>query len=198
MTPQTQQLVRRIRAWIYRRFPVWSQALFLKRLAGYERRWGLETHGFTKQGFVEVFRRNLLAGLPGGLFFELQAGDGLVGSLGHWLEKENPAWRVEAWEHRCSPAASFSARRPQAALHLMRKTKWRAEDVKQFPVGITVRGSREASAICRALREGVIHPMWIGIWNPSRRLVWYARMQKAGFRLEMVYERMEFYRKARQ
>jgi hypothetical protein len=194
MIPQSQQHVRRLRAWIYRRLPVWNQSLFLKKLAGYERRWGLETHGFSKQGFVEVFRRKMLVGLPAGLFYELQAGDGLVGSLGHWLENENPVWRVEAWEHRRNPAADFFARRPQAVLHPVRKTKWRAEETKEFPLGITARGSREASAVCRALREGIFYPSWIGIWNPARRPIWYFRMKKAGFALEMVYERMEFYR----
>jgi len=184
-----------MRGWFYRRLPAWNRGLFQKKIAGYERRWGLETHGYTKEGFVEIFRRNLLAGPSGGLFFELQAGDGLVGSLGHWLEKENPAWRVEAWEHRRDPAAAFSARRPLTLLHRTRKTKWVAGELNEFPAGITVRGSREASAVCRALREGKFYPKWIGIWNPARRPVWYFRMKKAGFGLEMVYERMEFYRR---
>lgn len=197
MNSPPELLVRSMRGWFYRRLPAWNRGLFQKKIAGYERRWSLETHGFTKQGFMEVFRRKMLVGLPGGLFFELQAGDGLVGSLGHWLEKENPAWRVEAWEHRRIPAGVFSARRPQSVLHPVRKTKWIAGELNEFPAGITIRGSREASAVCRGLREGTLRPRWVGIWNPRRHPIWFYRMKKAGFRLELVYERMEFYRRRR-
>jgi hypothetical protein len=196
MNPQTQQLTRGMRAWLYRRLPVWNQGFFLKKLAGYERRWGLETRGFTKAGFVDLFFEKVIADEPAGLFYELQAGDGLVGSLGLWLEKQNPPWRVEAWEHRKNPAEALSIQRPNTLLHKARKTRGLVEEGKKSPAAITIRGSREAAAACRALREGIFRPCWIGIWNPRRHPVWFFRMKKAGFRLELVYERTEFYRDA--
>jgi len=49
--------LRRIRAWGYRQLPVWSRALFLKKLAGFERCWNLEEEGFTKQGLIREFCR---------------------------------------------------------------------------------------------------------------------------------------------
>ena len=104
--------LRQFRAWFYRRLPPSSSSMFLKKLAGYERRWGLERNGFTKEGFFHLFRKRFIQKTHPGIFFELQAGDGLVGSLGLWLERENPPWRVEAWEHRPVPAATFALLRP--------------------------------------------------------------------------------------
>lgn len=188
------QLIRRLRASVYRQLPASNKGLFQKKIAGYERRWNLEVCGFTKQGFLDLFRQKMLADRPAGLFYELQAGDGLVGSLGLWLEKEASPWRVEAWEHRKIPAEKFSVHRPRTVIHRSRKLQWDMAEKKKSPEGITVRGSREASAVCRALRRGTFRPQWIGIWNPRRNPVWFFRMKKSGFRLELVYERMEFYR----
>lgn len=188
---------RLFRAWLYRRLPVWNRACFQKKLAGFERRWGLETRGFTKQGFFKIFRQKILASSQPKIFYELQAGDGRVGSLGIWLERENPSWRVEAWEHREFPAAAFARHRPSTQLHRDRKTSWANPGGETFPSGMTIRGSREASALCRALGRGAKGLKWVGIWNPGRHPAWFLRMRRLGFRLELVYERMEFYRKTK-
>ena len=158
---------------------------------------GLEKDGFTKEGFFHLFRKRCIQKTHHRIFFELQAGDGLVGSLGLWLERENPPWRVEAWEHRPVPAEAFAFHRPQTLLHRGRKTKWTGSDVEQKPAGITVRGSREASGVCRAIRQKRIRPGWIGIWNFRRNRVWFLRMRRLGYRLACVYERMEFYQDTR-
>ena len=189
--------LRQFRAWFYRRLPPSSSSMFLKKLAGYERRWGLERNGFTKEGFFHLFRKRFIQKTHPGIFFELQAGDGLVGSLGLWLERENPPWRVEASEHRPVPAATFALLRPHTPLHRGRKTKWAESDGEPGPEGITVRGSREASGVCRAIRRKQIRPSWVGIWNFRRSRIWFLRMRLLGYRLACVYERMEFYRDSR-
>ena len=55
------------------------------------------------------------------------------------------------------------------------------------------RVARENTGICREIRNGRIRPGFVGIWNPTRRFVWMQRLDRAGYRLEMIYERMEFY-----
>jgi len=186
--------LRNLRAWFYRCLPPCLPAGQLKRRAGYERRWGLETTGFTQEGFVRIFRQHLLAGIPLGLWVELQAGDGLVGSLGVWLERVE-GWRVEAWEHREWPARSFRKNRPSVPLYQKRLTNWASGEtmVPLRPVGITARGSREAAAVCRAIRQGRIRPSILGFWNPSRRRVWEARLRRCGYRLQLIHDRTEFY-----
>ena len=186
-------VLRLLRGWLYRRYlsvyPEWHR----KKLAGYERRWVLEDHGFTKEGFFRVFQKKFLRGNSSGRVYELVAGDGLVGSLGVWLEELGAGWSVEAWEHRPAPIASLRRNRPASELHEGRLISWSAKERKKDLVGITIRGSREATGVCSEIRAGQIRPQWVGLWNPTMRSAWFHRMKSAGYQLELVYQRMEFY-----
>jgi len=181
------------RGWLYRRLPSWGTTWHRKKLAGYERRWGLEQDGFTKEGFFRILQKNMMAKAQIGDFYELMVGDGLVGSLGTWLEQSGGRWKVEAWEHRPTPLMALRKSRPGTQIHGQRLTSWSEKERKTNPTGITSRGSRESTAICREIRNGHIRPSFVGIWNPTRRRVWMCRLGRAGYRLEIVYERMEFY-----
>jgi len=186
------QLIRSCRGWLYRRVPSWSTKWHRKRLAGYERRWELEEEGFTKEGFFRIFQRRVLNRCRPGSFYELMTGDGLVGSLGVWLEGKD-GWKVEAWEHRPAPIASLRRNRPTTKIHEERLTSWSAKERKNDLVGITTRGSREATGVCREIRTRQIRPQWVGLWNPTMRPAWFQRMRDAGYQLELVYQRMELY-----
>lgn len=184
---------RNLRAWFYRYLPPVLPAWHLKRKAGFERRWGLETAGFTKEDFFRILQENLLDGIRPGLWVELQVGDGLVGSLGVWLEQAE-GWKVEAWEHREWPARSFRKNRPSTHFHQERLTSWKLPGAPQSPVGVTTRGVRESAGLCRAIRESLIRPVVLGIWNPTRRSLWERRLRREGFRLELVWQNLEIYR----
>ena len=190
-------MLRKFRGSLYRCFPATSKSLFRKKISGYERRWGLEDEGFTKEGFFGILQNKILARVRAGSFYELVVGDGQVGSLGIWLERGGGGWRVEAWEHRPHPLAAFLKNRTETPIHGSRLTTWSEEERKCNPAGITSRGARESSTLCREIHNGRIRPSFVGIWNPTRRPVWIHRLGRAGYRLEMVYERMEFYRKVR-
>ena len=192
------QLIRDSRGWLYRRLPSWSATLHRKKLAGYARRWGLEQEGFTKEGFFRILQKNTMAKVRIGDFYELMVGDGLVGSLGTWLEQSGGRWKVGAWEHRPTPLMALRKSRPGTQIHGQRLTSWSEKERKTNPTGITSRGSRESTAICREIRNGHIRPSFVGIWNPTRRRVWMYRLVKEGYQLEIVYERMEFYRLGKQ
>jgi hypothetical protein len=153
----------------------------------------LEDHGFTKEGFFRVFHKKFLRGNRSGRVYELAAGDGLVGSLGVWLEGLCEGWSVEAWEHRPFPLFSLKETRLEAEIHEERLTRWSAKERKKDLVGITTRGSREAAGVCREIRTGQIRPQWVGLWNPTMRPAWFHRMRGAGYQLVLVYQRMEFY-----
>ena len=89
--------IRLCRGWLYRILPSWSTTWHRKKLAGYERRWGLEQDGFTKEGFFRILQKNMMAKVQIGDFYELFVGDGLEGSLGTWLERGRGGWREKAW-----------------------------------------------------------------------------------------------------
>jgi len=186
-------VLRIVRGWLYRRYPAISRGWYRKKLAGYERRWGLEDYGFTKEGFFRVCQKNLLKGVNRGRVYELVAGDGLVGSIGVWLERGSEGWIVESWEHRPFPLLSFKKNRPEARIHQGRLTRWSVNERKNDLVGITTRGSREATGVCREICAGQIRPQWVSLWNPTMRPAWFQRMKSAGYQLVLVYQRMEFY-----
>jgi len=185
--------LRLLRGWFYRRYPAISGGWYRKKLAGYERRWGLEDHGFTKEGFFRVFQKRFLRDGKVGRVYELVAGDGRVGSLGVWLEGVSEGWIVEAWEDRHFPSRAFKQNRPEARIHQGRLINWSASERKNDLVGITTRGSREATGVCMEIRTGQIRPEWVGLWNPTMRPAWFQRMRGAGYQLVLVYQRMEFY-----
>lgn len=186
-------MLRNIRGSLYRCLPAASRSLFRKKIAGYERRWGLETKGFTKEGFFQVFREKILSQYPAGSMLELCAGDGVVGSLALWLEKYSQGWQVQAWEARPIVFAQLCKNRPRTTVHLGRLTDWAGLHSSLKPSAFTARGAREASSACRAIRLSLIQPFWLGIWNPSRRPVWYIRLRQQGYRLAMVWQNSEWY-----
>lgn len=189
-------MLRKIRGYLYRCFPAASRSLFRKKISGYERRWELETKGFTKEGFFQVFSKKILSKYPAGFMFELCAGDGVVGSLALWLEKFSQGWQVQAWEARPLVFAQLRKNRPRTKVHLGRLTDWAALPSSSKPSALTARGAREASAACRAIRLSLIQPFWLGIWNPSRRPIWHTRLRRQGYRLAMVWQNNEIYVKA--
>jgi hypothetical protein len=185
--------VRSLRGWGYRWIPPLRGEWGRKRFAGYERRWNMEVEGFTKEGFFVILQKKLLTKARAGNFYELVAGDGQVGSLGVWLERSGGGWRVEAWEHRSHPLAALRENRPATEIHGDRLTSWSEKERKAGVVGITTRGAREASGVCREIRKRRIRPYFVGIWNPTMRPIWSKRMEGSGYNLALVYQRMEFY-----
>ena len=184
---------RSFRAWFYRRLPMGFSGWRLKRRAGYERRWGLEVAGFTKENFFRILQDRLLSKFNKGECLELVAGDGLVGSLGLWLERSG-GWSVEAWEHRPFVLMQLQRNRPNSRIQNGRLTNWRNQRLNSLPLVVTTRGAREASGVCRAIQRGIIRPALVGIWNQSRKGIWESRLQKCGYQLEAVWHGIELYR----
>lgn len=190
-------MLRKLRGYLYRCFPASSRSVFRKKISGYERRWELETKGFAKDGFFEIFSKKILSQYPAGAMIELCAGDGVVGSLGLWLEKYARGWHVKAWEARPLVFEQLRKNRPQTTVYLGRLTDWAALGSSSRPCALTVRGTREAAAACRAVRLSLIQPVWLCIWNPSHRPVWYKRLNRQGYRLAMVWQNNEIYVKTK-
>lgn len=189
---QFAKAIRVSRGRIYRKLPAWKSAIFRKKLTGFERRWNLEEVGYTKEGLFTVFCDRFELPKAPGLLLELAAGDGLVGALGLWLEK--CGWRIAAWEHRPEVLRQLRKNRTATEIHEGRLTCWEGVPQRAKVNAITTRGAREASGVCYAIREKWIRPSWLGIWNPSRRPVWYRRLIREGYRLELVWQNIEFYR----
>jgi hypothetical protein len=186
--------MRNFRGFLYRWLPSVKRTTFRKKISGFERRWDLEESGFTKEGFFKILRDRFGLVRTPGLLLELAVGDGLVGSLGLWGENLKAGWKVAAWEHRPQVLRRLRKNRPTTEIHEGRLTSWEGDAKRSGVAAVTTRGVREAAGVCRAIRKRTIRPRWLGIWNPSRRPVWYQRLRPENYRLELVWQNIEFYR----
>lgn len=186
-------LIRQARGWIYRKLPCWNEFLYRKKIIGYERRWDLESEGFTKEGFFKKIQNRFQLKEKPGILIEMSAGDGLVGSLGLWLETAGYNWTIQAWESRPLVLQQLRRNRPLTDVREGRLTDWSGKKREMGPTAITTRAAREASSVCRGIRNRFIRPYWIGIWNPSRCSVWYRRLTSSGYKLSVVWHNIEFY-----
>jgi hypothetical protein len=180
--------IRALRGWIYRRWPPFLPQVYSKRMTGYGRRWGLEETGWTQDGFCQVVWEKLLLQKKGGIILELAAGDGLVGSLGRWLE-EHHGWSAECEESRVVPHQQLQKNRPRA-------TSTRGMEnlsVAKIWDVVTSRSTVRSALILRVMRVSGKRPGLLGIWNRSGRPHWARRLQRMGYRPVLCQDRMEFY-----
>lgn len=183
-------LLRSLRGWVYRVFPGWGTGAHRRRVIGWGRKWDAEEKGRTWEGFCRLVWERLCHRRTGGRIFELAAGDGLVGSLGRWLE-DHHGWQAECWETREVPRQQLSRFRPKAILHPQDATVSSSAE----PVVILSRSCRMHSVLWRGIQRGVWSPRVVGLWNGSGRGLWARRMRFLGYRLALCRDRLEIYRK---
>lgn len=144
-------------------------------------------------GFIRVMQKRILRPADPQVCLEMAAGDGLVGSYGHWLESRL-GWRCMAWESRPAAFAQLQRNRPASVCFGGPWTGPGEADLSDRPGLITCRSHRQSSALCKAISGGRIRPSVVALWNPSERPVWWRRLAACRYRLVLVHERMEFYR----
>ena len=105
--------IRRLRGWIYRRCPRVCPGAHRLRGTGFTRRWNCENRGWTQDGFARLVWEKLLGGKRCGRILECACGDGLIGSLGWWLEK-NAGWTADCEEERRGAFARLRVAMPAA------------------------------------------------------------------------------------
>jgi len=186
--------LRRVRGWFYRRSCGSSRGTHRRRRSGFERKSGAEEAGHTLEAWVHFLVRHGLAAPPAAVVVELAAGDGLVGSLGAWLEKENAGIRCFLWEHRSIPLGE--ARRNRSAARVMegRLLDWSLAELPSAPWLVTSFCGRQTSCLWRAIGQAALRPAWVVVWNPSGRPVWWRRARQSGYRLQWVHHNREYYR----
>lgn len=157
-------------------------------MVGYGRRWGLEENGWTQEGFCQVVWEKLLMRKRGGAILELAAGDGLVGSLGRWLE-EHQGWDATCEEPAVEPRRQLIKNRPRAQCFqgLKNFVALRTRDV------VTSRSATRSTLLLREMRTSGYRPGLVGIWNRSGRPLWAVRLKQMGYRPVLCQDRMEFY-----
>jgi hypothetical protein len=181
--------LRDLRGWLYRRLPAGWPSSHQKRMAGFGRRWNLEAEGWNQEGFCQIFWEKALRKQERGKILELAAGDGLVGSLGRWLE-ENRGWTAVCEETQTLPLRQLQANRPQARCIRLEELRPACFDVDC----LTSRSGKRTSLIFRMMKKEGVRPRVVGVWNRSRRPLWSRRLRAMGYEPVLCQDRMEFYR----
>jgi len=174
--------LRRLRGWFYRKGWGGSRQAHQRRRKGFERRCGAEEQGYTMESWLRFIRGRGMTAAPGAVVVELAVGDGLVGSLGAWLEGQNPEVRCFAWEHRAIAWVTEG-----------RLTDWSLATLPARPWIVTSSCSRQTARVWQAVRSGEIHPAWVVVWNPTGRSAWWRRARRVGYRLCWVHANREYY-----
>lgn len=180
--------IRSFRGWIYRHWPTFLPRAHHNRMIGYRRRWGLEDRGWTQEGFCQVAWEKLLKQKRGGSILELAAGDGLVGSLGRWLE-EHHGWKAQCEEQAVVPYRQLKTNRPRATTMQYAESLFFTKSWDAF----TSRSSLRSALFLRVMRVNGYRPGLVGIWNRSGRPSWAKRLERMGYRPVLCQDRMEFY-----
>jgi hypothetical protein len=186
-------LLRKVRGWIYRHWPGSSREAHFRRRKGSERFRDAEKHAFTQESWVGYLRKHSILGEKNCVIVELAAGDGLVGSLGVWLEEKSRGVECYLWEHREIPFQEALRRRPTAGVRAGRLLDWGTTTFPNSPWLVTSRCARQSRQLWRAVGANIIQPKWVVIWNPSGRGVWWHRARQTGYQLYWMQQNYEYY-----
>jgi len=186
-------ILRRSRGWFYRKTWGGSRNFHRQRRKGFERRGGAEEAGRTMEDWVAFLQLHGLVPPAQSVVVELAAGDGLIGSIGAWLEGQGTGVRCFLWDHRPFPIDDAVRQRPGARVAKSRLLDWRRADLPGKPWLVTSCCSRQTSRCWQAIRQGLIRPVWLVIWNPTERSVWWRRARRKGYRLRWVHHNREYY-----
>jgi len=152
--------------------------------------WNAEEEGRTWEGFCRLIWVRLLRRRTGERIIELAAGDGLVGSLGRWLE-QHQGWKAECWEAGKIPRQYFSRFRPVAILHAATA----AVEFSSRPAVVFSRSARMNTLLRMEMERSGWNPTVVGLWNKSGRGLWARRMRRLGYRLGLCRDRLEVYQR---
>lgn len=186
-------ILRRLRGWFYRKAWGGSRNSHRQRRKGFERRCGAEEAGRTMEDWMAFLQRHGLVVPPQAVLVELAVGDGLIGSLSTWLEMQGKGIRSFLWEHRRFSIHDTVRQRPAARVSKSRLLDWRRVELPEKPWLVTSCCSRQTSRCWQAIRQGLIRPAWLVIWNPTERPVWWRRARREGYRLRWVHHNREYY-----
>jgi len=178
-------LAQDLRRLAYRFFPATPRCFYPARRRGLD-------HWATRCGqkpVAEVQRDFTLAWIEGlsGSFLELDAGDGVTGSHGVWLEEAG--WRGFCFEERQGASQLIRKNRPHARILDQRPVSWAGD-------GVAILLARRSESIRMVLREmpDRLRPRRVILQARDPQPEIFRAMNRAGYRLDHFIHDDEYYR----
>jgi hypothetical protein len=182
-------LVRQLKGWIYSQYPSSSAKLHEKR------RKGLFYLNVSPEILVcqkeqdRIFWEKFLHPQMGGVFWEVGAGDGVVGSHTSGLEIQY-GWSGILWEPTPRPRERAMRMRKCRVLGAGEETE--RESVKQLDL-LAIHRPEEFPAIWERLDEGLIAPQWVIVENAQPDPKWCCFLKRLRYELRFFFHDDEYY-----
>ena len=182
-------LVRQLKGWIYSQYPSSSAKLHEKR------RKGLFYLNVSPEILVcqksqdRIFWEKFLHPKMGGVFWEVGAGDGVVGSHTLGLEIQY-GWSGVLWEPNPGPRGRATRMRKCGVLGAGKETE--EESVKQLDL-LAIHRPREFSWVWDRLSARVNRPLWVIVENPEPDPQWTKLLESCGYKKRLFFHDDEYY-----
>ena len=180
-------LVRQLKGWIYIHYPSSSAKLHEKR------RKGLFYLNVSPEILVcqksqdRIFWEKFLHPQMGGVFWEVGAGDGVVGS--HTLGLEiNCGWGGTNFEPHKQPSLYAAKVRKCRMVGTNKEFGF-----KEKPDLVAIHRPQEFPAIWERLDEGLIAPQWVIVENAQPDSKWCRYLKRLGYELRFFFHDDEYY-----
>jgi hypothetical protein len=134
-----------------------------------------------------IFWENYLHPETGGTFWEVGAGDGVVGSHTLGLELRH-AWHGSLWEPRAKPRQKAQTRR-RCQIHDVGDPLAMTESTDL----VAIHRPWEFPRLWESLRVRRLRPRWVIVENPEPDDCWARVLEGAGYRLKLFFHDDEYY-----
>ena len=182
-------LLRQLKGWIYSQYPSSSAKLHEKR------RKGLFYLNVSPEILVcqkaqdQIFWEKFLHPQMSGVFWEVGAGDGVVGSHTLGLEIQY-GWSGILWEPNPGPRGRATRMRKCGVLGA-------GENIERKFVTkldlLAIHRPQEFAAIWERLDEGLITPQWVVVENAQPDPKWCRFLKRLGYELRFFFHDDEYY-----
>ena len=182
-------LLRQLKGWIYSHYPSSSSKLHEKR------RKGLFYLNVSPEIIVcqksqdRIFWDKFLRPQVGGVFWEVGAGDGVVGSHTLGLEIQY-GWSGTLWEPNPGPRGRATRMRKCRVLGAGEETE--QESVKQLDL-LAIHRPREFSWVWERLTARANRPLWVIVETPEPDPQWTKLLESCGYKKRLFFHDDEYY-----
>jgi len=189
-------ILKNFRRWLYRWLPPVNDAWHEKKRKGLQSKWGGSRVLECQSEQDRIFWEKVLQKKTGGIFWEVDAGDGSTGSHGVFLE-EKAGWKGAVWESRERPARA--ARKIRKSKVLDESSPFPEALAEKFasPDLLILRKEERLSQFGKILRTKSVQPAWLVIQAPCPVARVPRLLKHLGYRMIWAFHDDEYYQRSR-
>lgn len=188
-------ILKSFRRWLYRWLPSTSDSWHAKRRKGLKSKWSGDRVLECQCEQDQIFWEKVLQKKTGGTFWELDAGDGITGSHGVFLEEE-AGWQGVLWESGKRPAQTARKNRKSEVFDDRSPLPEALGRRSAAPDLLILRKEERLSQLGKILRTKSVQPTWLVIQAPCPVARVPRFLEPLGYRMIWAFHDDEYYQKS--